>query len=105
MITSHKKVVWLTTANSDDIIIVIIVYLNDLRGQQASSASFILRAALTVNKTIPVVCCLHQFLTLEYGPEEEWGDRCEPVRHKQVLYNWRHTDHILWIGHDVSNPI
>lgn len=61
----------LTTANSDDIIVVLLVVdLDDLRGQRASFLPILLRAALLVNEAVFLVSCLHQFLTLLYGPEE-----------------------------------
>lgn len=70
----NDELVQLTTTNSDDIVVILLVIdLDDLGGQRASFLAILLRAALLVNETVPLVSCLHQFLTLLYGPEEEWG--------------------------------
>lgn len=62
----------LTAANGDDVVIVVVViYLDDLRRQLAAAHAFILRAALPIDQTIPLVGLLHQFLTLLYGPEKQ----------------------------------
>lgn len=63
------KIALLTTANSNYIIVVIVVYLDDLRGQH-SSTSLIFWAALSVHKTVLMVGGPHQSFTLWYGPEE-----------------------------------
>lgn len=77
----------LTAANGDNIVIVVVViYLNDLRRQLAAAHAFILRAALPINQTVPLVCFLDQFLTLLYGPDGEqashtkWGDAPRRLR-------------------------
>lgn len=71
----------LTAANGNDIVVVIVViYLNDLRRQLSAAPAFILRAALAINQTVPLVRLLYQFLTLLYGPDGEqashikWGN-------------------------------
>lgn len=86
----NDELVQLTTTNSDDIIIIVIlvIYLDDLGGQRASFLPIFLRAALLVNETIPLVSCLHQFLTLLYGPEEECG--------VGLLVNLGNTQHRPW---------
>lgn len=56
---SRNEVAQLTAANSDDIVVFIVIYLYDLRGQHASSDTLILWAALTVNQTVPFVSGLH----------------------------------------------
>lgn len=63
----------LTAANGNNIVVVVVViYLDDLR-RQLAAAAFILRAALTINQTVPLVRLLHKFLTLLYGPDGERG--------------------------------
>lgn len=61
----------LTAANGNDVVIVVVVInLDDLGRQLATTHAFILRAALAINQTVPLVSLLHQFLTLLYGPDE-----------------------------------
>lgn len=70
----------LTTADGNDVVVVVVIYLDDLRGQLAAAHAFVLGAALAINQTVPLVGLLHQFLTLLYGPggeqadPMEWGD-------------------------------
>lgn len=60
----------LTTADGNDVVVVVVIYLNDLRGQLAAAHALVLGAALAINQTIPLVSLLHQLLTLQYGPED-----------------------------------
>lgn len=105
---SLKKEVQLTTANSNDIIIIVVIYLNDLGGQHPSDAPFILWAALPIDEAVLMVGCLYKLLALQYGPEEEdeGGEvsACNPVR-------WINMKSMLTllsgpvICHDVTDPI
>lgn len=104
---SHRKGAQLTTANSNDIIIVVVLYLNDLGGQHPSNAPFILWAALPIDEAVFTVGCLHELLALQYGPEEEEGGKisaCNPVQ-------WINIEMMLTllsrsvICHDVTDPI
>lgn len=75
-IRNHIKNTGLTTDDVDDVIVVVVVIvdLDDLRGQRPSTNPFILRAALSVNKTVLLVDGLHQSLTLQHRPEEGWNE-------------------------------
>lgn len=78
------KVERLTTANINDVIVFVIVYLDDFRGQQAPPAALILRAALSVNKTVLLVSFLHKLLTLQYGSEEKCQTKMYKLHTEQM---------------------